>query len=292
MFPKVSVIMTVYNEEKYVAGAIKSLLLQEYPNMEIVIIDDGSTDGTKNILSEFVDIDGINIVNKQNEGVYKSLKLGVSKAKGEYIAILDADDICLPGRIHKQVQFLDSNKNYGSVGGQEIAYIEDRKEFIKIDMPCDDKAIRQNWLRKQMFTHSTLMFRRSAIEKVGGYENTYGSGFDFHLFFKIANSYLVKNFDSPLAIRRHKLSSHCRSQGFRNKIKLLKLGRMSERKLGLPYYHFIWFMKYSVALFIPQRIKIGMKRLLNKKRLSKRDILKELCIDDNSEFGRLINEYF
>ncbi len=111
-FPLVSIIIPVYNAEKYIREAINSALNQTYPNIEVIIVDDGSTDGTPHILGEYTPHPRIRILfheNRQNRGVSRTRKLGIDQAKGKYIAFLDADDIFLPNKIAIQVKALQQN---------------------------------------------------------------------------------------------------------------------------------------------------------------------------------------
>ena len=121
--PLVSVIMSVYNGEKYLVQAIDSILNQTYQNFEFIIIDDCSTDNSSHILQEYAQKDSrIKIIKKEKnigiKGFIKNLNLGISIAKGKYIARMDADDISLPERFQKQVDFLENNPEITLVGAQ------------------------------------------------------------------------------------------------------------------------------------------------------------------------------
>ena len=105
--PKISVIMSVYNGDKYVHKAIKSILNQTFTDFEFIIIDDGSTDGTFEIINSFVQTDDrIRFISRKNKGLVSSLNECLSLAKGQYIARMDADDISIKTRFAKQNQFL------------------------------------------------------------------------------------------------------------------------------------------------------------------------------------------
>src|SRR5256885_1916657 len=105
--PLVSVVLPVYNAQKYLRDAIRSILDQDYPTLEIIIIDDGSADNSSQIISGFTDKRIFHISNEKNSGLIYSLNLGFEIANGKYIARMDADDICLQGRFRAQVEFLE-----------------------------------------------------------------------------------------------------------------------------------------------------------------------------------------
>jgi len=114
--PKISVIMSVYNGEKYLREAIESILNQTFRDFEFIIINDGSTDKTSEILSSYNDPRIVIINNKRNIGLTKSLNKGLKMVKGEYIARQDADDVSLPERLERMVNFLDMNRDVGLLG--------------------------------------------------------------------------------------------------------------------------------------------------------------------------------
>src|SRR5690348_7082970 len=112
---RVTVLMPVYNSEKYIWAAIHSVINQTWNDFELLIVNDGSTDGTQEIIKSFAD-DRIVLINQENGGVAKALNKGLMHAKGDYIARFDADDICFPDRLEEQVNFLDKHEDYVVVG--------------------------------------------------------------------------------------------------------------------------------------------------------------------------------
>src|ERR1700755_1199399 len=113
--PMITVLMPAYNAEHYIAEAIASVLQQTYANFELVIVNDGSTDGTRNIIKTFRD-PRIKLIDQANMGVAAALNTGLGHARAPYIARFDADDICYPERLEKQLDFLQSNPDYILVG--------------------------------------------------------------------------------------------------------------------------------------------------------------------------------
>src|SRR5262249_47638860 len=116
--PRVSVVMPVYNGERFVLEAVQSILAQTYRDFELIVVDDGSTDGTAGLLGRAQSADPRMIVHRQrgNMGFKAALDAGFGRAKGEFIARLDADDVSLPERLERQVAFLDGRADVGAVG--------------------------------------------------------------------------------------------------------------------------------------------------------------------------------
>lgn len=114
--PKVSVVMPAFNAEKYIREAVDSILNQTFTDFEFIIINDGSTDHTKEIILEYDDPRIVLLENEKNSGIVVTLNKGIQFARGEYIARMDSDDISLCNRIERQVLFLDSHAHIGLIG--------------------------------------------------------------------------------------------------------------------------------------------------------------------------------
>ena len=160
-FPRITVIMPVYNCELYIKEAIDSILNQTFADFDFLIIDDASTDKTVSIIKEYKD-SRIQLIEKTvNTGYTISLNYGLKVAKGEYIARMDGDDISLPNRFEKQIAFLDSNpdvvlcgSNFGIIGTEKL-----------IILPEDNEAIKLGLLKGNCIAHPSVMFRHSVIQE-------------------------------------------------------------------------------------------------------------------------------
>ncbi len=128
---KVTILMPVYNGEKYLKEALESILNQTFTNFEFLIINDASTDNSKNIINSFNDHRIKLIENKENLGLTKSLNKGISISQSEYIARMDADDISLPKRLGIQVKFMDKHPEIGAVGTWAKIIGDKNKKHIK-----------------------------------------------------------------------------------------------------------------------------------------------------------------
>ena len=162
--PLVSVIMSVYNAEKFLNSAIESITNQTFTDFEFIIIEDCSTDKTLEILREFKEKDNrIKIIQKEKnegpKGFIKNLNLGLNMAQGKYVARMDADDISLPERFQKQVLFLENNPEISMVGAQ-IDFINEKNEIIreKIGALEHEEIVNKMTSQIQLF-HPVIMFR-------------------------------------------------------------------------------------------------------------------------------------
>ncbi len=200
--PKVSVIMSVFNGERYIKQAIKSILNQTYLDFEFIIINDGSTDNTADILKEFKDKRIKIINNKTNLGLTASLNKAISLARGEFIARMDADDISLPYRFEYQVEFLENNPDIALVGSSY--YVCDEKDEIKsiVEVLTDPDDLKQGLEKQNWFGHGTVMLRKTALDIVGNYDESYKYAQDYDLWLRIANKFNIANIKEPLYIWR------------------------------------------------------------------------------------------
>jgi glycosyltransferase involved in cell wall biosynthesis len=132
--PLVSIVIPVYNGEKYLADSLDSVLCQTYQNWELIIINDGSTDSTEQLILNYQDKRIKYLRNDDNKGIIFSLNRGLRESKGVYIARLDADDIALPFRIEKQVEFLSENPDYVMCGSY-FQTIDSKGNLLKAILP-------------------------------------------------------------------------------------------------------------------------------------------------------------
>jgi glycosyltransferase involved in cell wall biosynthesis len=163
-FPFVSVIMPVFNGEKYLNEAIESILNQTYTNFEFIIINDGSTDTSEEIILSYKDSRIVYIKNPENYKLIQTLNIGFSLAKGRYIARMDADDISHPDRLQKQVQFLDINEDYGLVGsGVNLLHGANKSQLL---YHTDYASLKFALAFYCPFIHPSVMLRKEVIKSM------------------------------------------------------------------------------------------------------------------------------
>lgn len=193
----VSIILPVYNTEKYLKLAIESILSQSHNNFELIIIDDGSTDNTLEIITSFKDHRIILLKNTINEGIVKSLNKGISIAKGHYIARMDADDIAHPRRIEIQINYLKKNPTTKILGTCCQVINESGKVINKINMPLSWENIKIALLFTCPIIHPTIMFD-SEIKNEFIYDQDFLHTEDWYLWTQLAYKYKVENLKTHL----------------------------------------------------------------------------------------------
>ncbi|MBE2255712.1 MAG: glycosyltransferase [Ignavibacteria bacterium] len=202
---KISVLMPVYNSEKYLAFAIKSVLNQSYENFEFVIVDDGSTDNTSKIISSFSD-ERIKYYKKNHSGLASSLNYGLSKCTGDYIARIDSDDINLPDWLLKSVNYLSANPGTDVLSSAVIYFRNDNVMFYW-DPPVSDSEIKKNMYLHNPVNHTTVLFNREKILRYSGYDGTYKVNEDYELWFRLKDKCIFHNLPDYLGFKRFHESS-------------------------------------------------------------------------------------
>jgi glycosyltransferase involved in cell wall biosynthesis len=169
----ISVAMPVYNAEKYIAEAIESILAQSYSNLELIIVNDGSYDDSKKIILSYKDPRIKYFENESNLNIVKTRNRCISESSGDYIAVLDSDDIALPDRLEKQLEFLESNKEYGMCGTYYNIINTNNELLYRMNVPVTNRDI-QTFLNFNIcFCHSSVMMRTELAKKF-----KYKEGFD------------------------------------------------------------------------------------------------------------------
>ena len=201
--PLVSVLLPVYNDSKTVVQSVRSILGQTFRDFELVIVDDGSTDNTLQIIRSFEDPRIHLIANERNRGLAPTLNRAIGVASGDYLARQDADDIAFPHRLEKQVVFLRSHPNVAMVGSRAIVIDEQGVEKGFCDYsPVDDIDIKWNLLFRNPFIHSSVMMRRVVLDRTGLYteDPVVFRAFveDYDLWSRINEIAKSANFEEPL----------------------------------------------------------------------------------------------
>lgn len=194
--PRVSVLMSVYNGERFLKSSVESILGQRFADFEFIILDDGSTDSTWEILRKYSDRDPriVLVRNEQNIGLTKSLNRGLKVARGEYLARQDADDISFSNRLELQVKFLEENPDIALVGTDIEIIDENGKHLNERNYPSNHESITAELLLKNhAIGHSTVMARLSALKELGGYDEKLPYAQDYDLWWRLSRKKKVAN---------------------------------------------------------------------------------------------------
>ncbi len=191
--PLVTVLMPVFNGEKFVLDAVNSILQQSFEDFEFLIVDDGSTDSTSKLLNNFNDCRLRVVTNDRNIGLIASLNLGLKEARGRYIARMDADDIAMPERLSIQVNYLQSNPQVAVLGGMADLINVSGIRFSSLKYPTDPVVIRKFLLQECCLIHPTIMFRTDVVRIVGGYSAYAKNVEDYDLWLRLSDSHALAN---------------------------------------------------------------------------------------------------
>jgi len=236
--PVISVVVPVYNATPYLRSALASLRAQTFGDFEIIAVDDGSTDDSKAVLAAFAAVEPrIRIISRPNTGIVGALNDGLTVARGEFIARMDADDICLPKRFEKQLAYLLAHPSCICVGSAFL-YIDAKGGHLKECVRAQDHpTIEEELLSGNggIIIHPASMFRRAAIEQVGGYREKAQWIEDLDLYLRLARVGELANLSETLFhYRFHEESvNFSRNQG-RHERKLLILAEAHAER-GLPF---------------------------------------------------------
>lgn len=205
--PKVTVLMAVYNGERYLREAIESILGQSFADFEFFIVNDGCTDSSRDIILSYRDPRIRLIDNQENIGLTKSLNIGLSLASGEYVARQDADDISYPTRIEKQIEYFETYPHTVLLGTQAFNIDESGRRGFNdaITRKATSKlAIKWQLLFDSAFIHTSVMFKRSIVwDILDGYDVCFLRNQDMELWLRIANKYEVANLPEILIESRY-----------------------------------------------------------------------------------------
>ncbi len=198
MQPLVTVLLPVYNCEKYINECIDSILMQTYSNFELLIIDDCSSDTTVEKIKAYKDTRIKLQIKEKNSGYTDSLNWGVENANGEYIARMDGDDICMPSRFEEQVKILNENDDISICGSW--AQIIGRDEYMKT--PETNNQIFKKLLFQNAIIHPSVMAKKK-IFKFYKYDRNFEPAEDFHLWTSLISEYNFYNIQKPLLYYRY-----------------------------------------------------------------------------------------
>ena len=225
--PTISVVMPVYNNEKYLDDSIRSILNQTYSNFEFIIINDGSTDGSLAIINSYLKKDDrIILINKENTGISQSLNEGIKISKGKYIARMDGDDISASSRLFEQLNLMEHNSEIGVCSTSALIFNEDKKIINCTFHPKLDYQIKCMLLFNSSRVHPAAMIRKNILYKRDFiYAETFINSQDYELWNTLARHTKFYNIQSPLYFIRknyQSISSKADENILKNRFPFLK----------------------------------------------------------------------
>ena len=190
---KLSVLLPVFNGQRFLREAIESILHQSYETFELIVVDDGSKDDSAAIVLSYGDRRIRLLSNENNIGLIASLNRGIDESYGEYIARMDADDRSGPERFAKQIEFLDRNPSVAMVGTWGRCIDSNGQVFDDIQLPVEPLRIEDSLLSGNCFIHTSVMFRRSLVREAGNYSEEAVFAEDYDLWLRLSEKYPLAN---------------------------------------------------------------------------------------------------
>jgi glycosyltransferase involved in cell wall biosynthesis len=265
--PIISIVLSVYNAEKYLLKCLQSMKNQTYTNWELVIINDGSTDSSHQIIKDFIQ----NLPNKvqylhlqQNKGLPYCLNLGIQHAKGIYIARIDADDIMFENRLQKQVHFLEKYPAVGVLGSYAIDINELGNPINLFKVAEQDPFLKQNLFASCPFIHPSVMIRKYLLTNGMEYRNKYRYAEDYDLWIRLADKTQFANLPEPLIKKRvHNQQITFSKKGHYDTLHV-KFDHFVATKTLFQNHWYLW--KHILVLLLPswfyQPVKRWIKRVI------------------------------
>lgn len=211
MKEQISVIIPTYNRPRWLAETIESVLAQTYPHIEVIVVNDGSTDNTEEVIELYRD--RITYIYKENGGPGSAVNAGIKAAAGKYLARVDDDDLFLPEKLELQAKMFQQNPELGLIGTDH--HVIDLESKIACTVAVPDFSTHGAFLsllQNCIFSQPTVMVRKECHDKVGFYKNTYAQ--DYDMWIRIARHYPVGVIHKPLAMyRKHDLNRSGKSSG-------------------------------------------------------------------------------
>jgi len=201
--PKVSIIIPVYNGEKYIAEAIESALGQTYRNFEIIVVNDGSNDNSYEKIKPF--LPSVKYIFQENQGVAAARNTGIKNSSGELVAFLDQDDLWLPEKLEVQVNYLLQNPDVGLVHSN-MSYINEEDKPVEPYFGRWQTDV-SGWCFRDLFIDNriailTVLLRRECLDQLGFFNEKYASVDDYDLMLRISRKYPIGHIDRELALYR------------------------------------------------------------------------------------------
>lgn len=269
--PLVSVVMPVHDNAPYLGEAVQSVLDQDYPRFELVAVDDGSNDDSLSILRDFAARDARVRVfaNGDNRGIVATRNRAFEEASPDspYFAILDSDDVCLPGRLRAQVAFLEAHPDHALVGGQTLIIDDQSRVTGRRDYPTDHHALMRVLTRYNPLAQPTVTLRRSALAAVGAYDPRYARCQDYDLWLRMAARFKLANL--PEDTLKYRIS---RTQGKRQHLRETVKNTLAIQRRWLWHPRFrsarntVYHAAQHGLLLLPESLVLGLFKAVTYRR--------------------------
>jgi len=212
---RITAIVPTFNSERYIRDTVESVLTQTYPVHEVIVVDDGSTDGTEQALARYAG--RIRYIRQTNAGPPVARNTGLARATGDWIALLDSDDLWVRTKTERQMDYLENHPACGLVY-TDMKTFDDTgiiEESVKVsrNLTMPSGRIFPQMFAETLFQTSAVLIRKSCLDTVGGFDETLRMGDDYDLFLRIARNFELGYVDEPLVLYRQHSAQGTRTWG-------------------------------------------------------------------------------
>jgi glycosyltransferase involved in cell wall biosynthesis len=201
--PLVSVVIATYNMGQYVGAAIESVLAQTYPNVELLVVDDGSTDNTREIVQRYLGDSRVRYLSQKNAGQTVAKNAGIRASTGKYVGFCDADDQWMPDKLAKQVPVLEARPEVAVVYSKVSYIVEPPAPPVEeLNIPCPSGKVTEDLYLVNFVPFGTALVRREALDRAGSFDEKYRMGIDWELWLRISLHWEFVFIDEPTYIYR------------------------------------------------------------------------------------------
>lgn len=197
--PLVSIVLPVYNQAHYLPAALDGVFAQTYPHYELIVVNDGSTDGTADVLAEYQRRHQFTVIAQGNQGLPRALNAGFARARGDYLTWTSSDNIMLPHMLAVLARALDEDPSVGLVYADRYLMDEEGNDLGRFDLPDYDPYL----LLHANLIHCCFLYRRECMERVGGYDPEFIYGEDWEYWIRISQYFRMKRV--PDALYRYRV---------------------------------------------------------------------------------------
>lgn len=266
--PLVSVLIPVYNGTPYLEQTVESVLASTQLPIEVVLVDDGSTDGSKAKCRQlnFKYPQVIYIDFRRNRGMTRCLNEGIKRAQGKYIARINQDDLMVKGRLEKQVNFLENHQNHVAVGSFIKLFTNDNPHYDQVTFPTTDEELKRDWLTLSPFSDPSVMYRRDAVLKTPGYSQEMWPADDVQMWYQLGSLGKLANLPEFLTlVRWHAGAGSIKSHRLQMK-KTWQVHIWAARNIRQPSIgeFAFWCLEHLAGRFFPPQFNWFIYRLLRK----------------------------
>lgn len=264
--PLISVVMPVYNAQKYIRDAIESILCQSFKQFEFIIVMDKSTDKTKAIIKSYASKDArIRMVINESHNIATMLNYGIGLAKTNIIARMDADDISMPNRLELQYGLLTKSDNVAVVGANIIIMDTDGNEVAIRKYPVLSREIKDSLFKYSGFAHPLTMFKKQMFDEVGGYNPIFSPTEDLDLWFRLGARYEFQSI--PKLLLKYRVydlsSSHKRLKNVELLVFSIRLNSVLKRGFQPTLFDLLYnVIQYTTLWITPMKYRIRIYNFL------------------------------